>query len=117
LVYGTGKQKRSFTYIGDVIRAMTALMDLKSADGEVFNIGSAEEISIEELADKVIQRTRSKSKKKYIPYSSAYGEGFDDMQRRLPCLEKIKRATGYEPKVRLDEMIDIIIADKRGKNE
>ena len=117
LIYGTGKQKRSFTYVGDVIKAMAALMEMKSADGEVFNIGSAEEISIEELADKVIQKTRSKSEKKYIPYSSAYGKGFDDMQRRLPCLEKIKRAIGYESKVGLDKMIEIIIADKRGRDE
>ena len=117
LVYGTGKQKRSFTYVGDVIKAMTALMELKSADGEVFNIGSAEEISIEDLADKIIQKTRSKSGKKYIPYSSAYGKGFDDMQRRLPSLEKVKQAIGYEPKVGLDEMIEVIIADKRGRDE
>ena len=117
LIYGTGKQKRSFTYVGDVIKAMAALMELKSADGEVFNIGSAEEISIEELADKVIQKTCSKSEKKYIPYSKAYGKGFDDMQRRLPCLEKIKRAIGYEPKVGLDEMVEIIITDKRGRDE
>ena len=117
LIYGTGKQKRSFTYVGDVIKAMAALMELKSADGEVFNIGSAEEISIEELADKVIQKTCSKSEKKYIPYSKAYGKGFDDMQRRLPSLEKIERAIGYEPKVGLDKMIEIIIADKRGSDE
>ena len=116
LIYGTGKQSRSFTYVGDVIRAMAALMELKSADGEVFNIGSTEEISIEGLADKVIEKTHSKSHKEYVPYSKAYGQGFDDMQRRLPCLEKIKRAIGYEPKVGLDEAIEII-TDKRGKDE
>ena len=63
------------------------------------------------------KKRAAKAAKKYIPYSEAYGQGFDDMQRRLPCLEKIKRAIGYEPKVGLDEMIEIIIADKRGKNE
>jgi UDP-glucose 4-epimerase len=117
MIYGTGKQSRSFTYVGDVIKAMAALMEAKNAEGEVFNIGSKEEISIEKLADKVIEKTHSKSSKQYIPYSEAYGQGFDDMQRRLPCLEKIKRVIGYEPKIKLDEMIDIIIADKRGKNE
>jgi UDP-glucose 4-epimerase len=117
LIYGSGKQSRSFTYVGDVIKATAALMELKEAEGEVFNIGSAEEISIEKLADKVIEKTHSKSRKEYVPYSKAYGEGFDDMQRRLPCLEKIRRAIGYEPKVGLDEMIEIIVADKRGKNE
>jgi len=116
LVYGTGKQSRSFTYVGDVIKALAALMELKSAEGEVFNIGSNEEISIEKLADKVIEKTGSKSSKKYITYDKAYGQGFDDMQRRLPCLEKIKRAIGYEPRVTLDEAIEIIVADKRGKN-
>jgi len=117
LIYGTGKQSRSFTYVSDVVRAIAALMNEKKADGEVFNIGSREEISIEKLADKIIAKTGSKSIKKYIPYSEAYGEGFDDMHRRLPCLEKINKLIGYEPKVKLDEMIDVIIADKRGGNE
>jgi UDP-glucose 4-epimerase len=117
LIYGTGKQSRSFTYVGDVIKAIAALMELKNANGEVFNIGSTEEITIEALADKVIEKTRSKSRRKYIPYSEAYGQGFDDMQRRLPCLEKIKGAIGYEPKVGLDEAIEIIIADKRRGGE
>ncbi len=117
LIYGSGKQSRSFTYVSDVVRAITAIMNEKKAEGEVFNVGSNEEISIEKLADKVIEKTGSKSGKKYIPYSEAYCQGFDDMQRRLPCLEKIKRAIGYEPKIKLDEMIDIIVNDKRGKNE
>ena len=117
MIYGSGKQSRSFTYVSDVVTAMTALMEEKNANGELFNIGSNEEISMEKLADKVIAKTGSKSVKKYIPYSEAYGQGFDDMQRRLPCLEKVKNAIGYEPSVKLDEMIDIIIADKRAKNE
>lgn len=116
LIYGTGKQSRSFTYVSDVVKAITGLMELKSTDGEVFNVGSNEEISIEKLADKVIAKTGSKSSKKYIPYDKAYGQGFDDMQRRLPCLEKIKRAIGYEPQVTLDEAIEIV-ADKLGKDE
>jgi UDP-glucose 4-epimerase len=117
LIYGSGKQSRSFTYVSDVIRAMTSLMELKEANGEVFNVGSAEEITIQALADKVIKKTGSKSEKKFIPYSQAYGQGFDDMQRRLPCLEKINRATGYKPQVSLEQMIEKIITDKRGKNE
>jgi UDP-glucose 4-epimerase len=117
MIYGSGKQSRSFTYVGDVIRAVTALMELDKANGEVFNVGSAEEITMEKLADKIIEKTNSKSKKKLVPYSKAYGQGFDDMQRRLPYLEKINRAIGYTPQVSLDQMLDIIIADKRGKNE
>lgn len=116
LIYGTGKQSRSFTYVSDVVKAMAELMELKNSDGEVFNVGSAEQISIEKLADKVIEKTHSKSRKEYVPYSKAYGQGFDDMQRRLPCLEKIKRAIRYEPKVGLDKALEIIITDKRGTN-
>ncbi|OQA03233.1 MAG: dTDP-glucose 4,6-dehydratase [Planctomycetes bacterium ADurb.Bin401] len=116
MIYGTGKQSRSFTYVSDVVSAMTALMDTTNANGEVYNIGSKEEISIEALADKVIMKTASKSSKKYIPYSEAYGQGFDDMQRRLPCLKKINKIIGYQPKVTLDQMLERIIADKRLSN-
>ena len=117
MIYGSGKQKRSFTSLSDAVKALSALMELKGADGEVFNIGSAEEISIEALAEKVIEKTASKSETKYIPYTQAYGEGFDDMKRRLPCLEKIKKAIGYEPQVGLEQMLEKIITDKRSKNE
>ncbi|MDD5010732.1 MAG: GDP-mannose 4,6-dehydratase [Phycisphaerae bacterium] len=116
LIYGTGKQSRSFTYVSDVVDAMTALMGYEKGVGEVFNVGSREEISVEGLADKVIKKTGSKSEKKYISYSEAYGKGFDDMQRRLPCLEKVKQAIGYEPKVGLEQTLEKIIADKRGEN-
>jgi UDP-glucose 4-epimerase len=117
MVYGTGKQARSFTYVSDAVGALVALMANSEADGEVFNIGSREEITIEALADRVIEKTASTSQKKYIPYSQAYGEGFDDMQRRLPCLKKINKIIGYEPKVTLDEMLDYIIADKKAKGQ
>ncbi|MBN1787170.1 MAG: SDR family NAD(P)-dependent oxidoreductase [Sedimentisphaerales bacterium] len=116
LIYGTGKQSRSFTYVGDVIKAMSALMESEKSNGEVFNVGSSEEITIEKLAEKVITKTNSKSEKKYIPYDQAYGQGFDDMQRRLPSLEKIKQIVGYEPSTGLDETIGKIIADMRDKN-
>ena len=117
MIYGSGKQARSFTFVGDAIRAVTALMELKKANGEVFNVGSTEEITIEALAEKIIKKTGSKSKKKYISYSKAYGQAFDDMQRRLPCLKKIKKAIGYKPQVSFDRMLERIITDKRGKNE
>jgi UDP-glucose 4-epimerase len=115
MVYGTGKQARSFTYVADVIGALTALMGNENAEGQVFNIGSNEEITIEALADKVIKKVGSKSTKKLIPYSEAYGKGFDDMQRRLPCLKKVNKAIGYQPRVTLDQMLEHIIADKRAK--
>lgn len=116
LIYGNGKQSRSFTYVSDAVGAMAALMKLEKANGEVFNVGSEEEISIEELADRIIEKTHSSSKKQFISYSKAYGQEFDDMQRRLPCLEKINKAIGYEPKVSLEQMLEKIITDKRDQN-
>lgn len=117
MVYGSGKQSRSFTYVSDAIKAMTELMASKKANGEVFNVGSGEEITIEALADTIIKKTDSTSVIKYIPYSQAYGQGFDDMQRRLPCLKKVKAVIGYQPKVNLDQMLEHIIADKRAKDQ
>lgn len=117
LIYGSGKQSRSFTYVSDVVEAIAKLMNEKKAEGQVFNVGSKEEITIEKLADKIIAKTKSKSVKKYVPYAEAYGQEFDDMNRRLPCLEKIKKLIGYEPKIGLDEMIEQIIADKKGEND
>lgn len=113
MIYGSGKQSRSFTYISDVIGAITALMELDAANGEVFNIGSNEQITIEQLADKIIEKTNSKSEKKHIPYSVAYGQGFDDMQKRLPSLKKIGNAIGYKPQVSLDKALEVIIDSRR----
>ncbi|MEN6386636.1 MAG: GDP-mannose 4,6-dehydratase [Phycisphaerales bacterium] len=117
MVYGSGKQSRSFTYVTDVVGAMTALMDNQNAEGQVFNIGSNEEITIENLADKIIAQISSKSLKKYIPYTQAYGEGFDDMHRRLPSLKKINKLIGYKPKVSLEQMLENIIADKKAAEQ
>jgi len=111
LIYGSGRQSRCFTYVGDVVEAMTALMHCDKAFGEVFNIGSEEEITINALADKIIAKTCSKSTKKFLSYQQAYGVEFDDMMRRAPSLEKINRTIGFRPRKSLDEMLDIIIAD------
>ncbi|MCD4830685.1 MAG: GDP-mannose 4,6-dehydratase [Anaerohalosphaeraceae bacterium] len=112
-IYGDGKQSRCFSYVGDVVDAMARLAQAKNTAGKVFNIGSQEEITIEQLADKIIAGTNSKSKKEFIPYEKAYGQAFDDMNRRLPCLERIKEAIGFEPSKNLDDTLDIIIADIR----
>jgi len=90
-------------------------MDCEQAAGEVFNIGSDEEISIEELADKIIAMTASKSKKEYIPYEVAYGRAIDDMMRRVPNLERIRKLIGWQPKTRLDEALKIIIESEKLK--
>lgn len=108
-IYGTGKQARCFCYVGDVVNALIGLIEKNDTFGKVYNIGSDEEITIEALADKIIEKTGSKSKKKYLSYEQAYGKPFDDMLRRVPCLERINRAIGYKPKVTLDETLELII--------
>jgi UDP-glucose 4-epimerase len=96
-IYGTGRQSRCFCNVTDVVDALVKLIDCPGADGEVINIGSTESITIEGLADKVIQMTRSRSEKKFLSYQEAYGRPFDDMQARLPDLGKIERLIGYKP--------------------
>ena len=108
-IYGTGKQSRCFCYVGDVVDALVTLMNSAKAPGRVYNIGAIEEISIEQLADKVISLTGSSSQKEYISYEQAYGRPFDDMMRRVPCLERINEIIGYEPKTSLEQTLKYII--------
>lgn len=110
LVYGDGQQQRCFCNVSDVITAITALAELPSALGEVFNIGSGEEVSMMQLAERVCQRAGSRSEIKLVPYEEAYEAGFEDFRRRVPNLEKIGGAIGWQPTTRLDETIDQIIA-------
>jgi UDP-glucose 4-epimerase len=111
LIYGTGQQARCFGYVGDVIDGVMALMNHPDAPGRVYNIGSTEEITIEALADKIIKMTASKSEKKFISYEEAYGKPFDDMMRRVPCLDRIKETVGYEPKTSLEQTLKSVIED------
>jgi UDP-glucose 4-epimerase len=104
-VYGDGSQSRCFGYVGDVVNAMSALMNHPEAVGQIFNIGSSEEITIMELAMRVKALTGSKSEIVKIPYEQAYEQGFEDMARRVPDLTKIKKLIGYAPKVKLDDVI------------
>ena len=115
LIHGTGKQQRCFAYVGDIVDALIALMECPGASGRVYNIGSTEEISIEALADKIIEMTGSKSQKKYISYKQAYGKAFDDMMRRLPSIDRIRQTIGYEPKTSLEKTLQIIIDDIKSK--
>ncbi len=108
-VYGTGRQKRCFCYVADVVDAVVRLMGCEKAAGKVYNIGSAEEISIEALADKIIEMTGSKSKKEFVSYLKAYGKPIDDMMRRVPDLERIKATISWEPKTGLAEALEMII--------
>jgi UDP-glucose 4-epimerase len=108
-VFGDGTQSRSFTYVGDVVRALVSLIDEPRAVGQVFNIGNGREISINDLAEKIKAMTRSSSEIVRIPYDQAYESGFEDMPRRVPNIAKIQALTGYEPTVELDEILDRVI--------
>jgi UDP-glucose 4-epimerase len=112
-VFGDGTQSRSFTYVGDVVRALLALMVEPKAVGQVFNIGNVEEVSIRTLAERVKAATSSKSSIVTIPYEQAYDSGFEDMPRRVPDLSKIRTLVGYEPRVGLDEIIRRVVEDFR----
>ncbi len=109
-VYGDGRQTRCFCNVTDVVNAVMRLADCDAAVGEVFNIGTQEEISILDLAHKVKQRTGSSSEVVLIPYNEAYEAGFEDMLRRVPDISKINRLIGWEPQKRLDQTLDEIIA-------
>ena len=108
-VFGDGTQSRSFTYVGDVVRAMVALINEPRAVGQVFNIGNGREITIGELAGKVKQLTGSSSEIVKIPYEKAYEAGFEDMPRRVPDISRIRALIGYEPTVELDETLARVI--------
>ena len=109
MIYGDGQQTRCFAYVQDVIDGIIALVNHPDAYGNVYNIGSTEEISIENLAFKIKEMTGSPSEIKYIPYEKVYGQGFDDMRRRVPCLEKIQKLVAYQPKTSLEKTLERII--------
>jgi UDP-glucose 4-epimerase len=104
-VYGDGSQQRCFGYVGDIVNALVILMEHPAAVGQIFNIGNTEEVSILELAQRVIRLTHSRSTIELVPYDVAYEAGFEDMARRIPDLTKIKALIGYKPTVGLDEII------------
>lgn len=108
-VYGDGTQSRVFTHVEDAVRALVALAESDEAVGGIFNVGGEEEVSILELANRVVAATRSRSNVATIPYDKAYEAGFEDMHRRLPCLEKIQATVGYAPKRSLDEIIQSVV--------
>lgn len=109
-VHGDGTQTRSFTWVGDIVSGMLALVNDPRAVGEVFNIGNGVEISIRELAYKVKAMTRSESEIEFVPYSRFFDESFEDMPRRVPDISKIRKLVGYQPTVHLDEIIEHVIA-------
>ncbi len=112
-VYGDGTQSRSFTYVGDVVRGLIALVQEPRAVGEVFNIGNNVEISIRELAETIKRMIDSASPIVTIPYDEAYEAGFEDMPRRVPDLSKIQALVGYQPMIQLKEILESVIAHEQ----
>ncbi len=116
-VYGDGNQSRCFADVSDVVGAVVKLSQNEQAVGQVFNVGNTEEVSIAELARRVIELTGSQSEIRYLTYDQAYAPGFEDMQRRVPNLEKIKRLIGYNPRYKLDDILRRVIAFERERLE
>jgi UDP-glucose 4-epimerase len=109
-VYGDGTQRRCFTHVSDAIRALKSLIEAESVIGEIFNVGSTEEITILDLAKRIKEMTQSSSEIIFVPYAVAYEEDFEDMPRRLPALDKIHRAVGWQPTSSLYEILESVVA-------
>jgi len=113
-VFGDGRQTRCFCFVGDVVGALIDLLGHKEAYGKVFNIGATDEISIEELAHRIVGIAGSTSKIKYVSYEEAYEEGFEDMERRVPDITRARDLIGFNPTVGLDEIIATVVEEQRG---
>ena len=116
-VYGDGRQSRCFCHVQDVVRALMGLLDDPRAEGEAFNVGSTDEVAVLELAQRVIHRSNAKSEVKLIPYEEAFPEGFEDMQRRVPDISKIRSLIGWQPEIGLDRIIDELVEGALGGKE
>ena len=110
IIYDDGSQSRVFCHVEDAVRAVIALADTDSTIGDYFNVGGVGETTVKELATRIIERTQSKSSIKHIPYTEAYQAGFEDMQRRVPDITKIKKTINWQPTHTLDSIIDSVAA-------
>lgn len=110
IIYDDGSQSRVFCHVEDAVRAVITLSETDSTIGDYYNVGGVGETSIKDLASKVIERTSSKSVTRFVPYSAVYPAGFEDMQRRVPDVSKIKQAVGWEPQHSLNSIIDSVAA-------
>jgi len=111
LVFGDGQQTRCFSSVSDVVRGVMMLADAPSAVGEIFNIGTDEEVTVLDLAHRVRRLCQSESEIQRIPYEQVYGSSFEDMRRRVPDLTKIRKFVGYRPQVTLDQLLEITIRE------
>ena len=116
-IYGTGRQTRCFCFVGDLVDAVIALMRCEQAAGQVFNIGSTEEIAMEALADRIIAITGSRSKKEFVPYAVAYGRPIEDLMRRVPSTQRVRNLIGWQPKTSLDQTLRIIVDYYKGHGD
>ena len=114
-VHGDGTQSRCFGHVSDVVNGLTAALESPECFGQVINLGSDVEVTINELAKKSIDLTRSSSEIRYVPYEQVYGDGFEDMQRRVPSLDKAKRLIGYQPTRSLDDIINDVAQELRSE--
>jgi UDP-glucose 4-epimerase len=112
-IHGDGSQTRCFCHVDDTVRGLIGLMDEPSAVGEVFNVGSTESVTILELAARILRLTGSSSELVFVPYEEVYGHGVDEMFQRMPAIEKIRAATGWEPTVALDEILAQVVEHAR----
>ncbi len=116
-VHGDGQQQRSFCHVQDTVAALLALLETSEAAGNVYNVGAPNEITMEQLAKEVMVRTDSTSELRFIPYDQAYGDGFEDMERRVPDITRIRRLTGWSPTRSLDDILNDVIAHERRRVE
>lgn len=115
-IYGSGRQSRCFCDVRDTVEGLIRLMNIECAVGEVVNVGNTEEVTIEDLAGRVKERTASSSAIEYVPYDQAYEPGFEDMMRRVPCVDKLHALTGFRPETSLNEIIDRVAGHFRQKS-
>ena len=104
-IHGDGQQTRCFGHVTDVVEALVTIIETPECQGQVINVGNDQEISMTDLARRVVELTNSRSKLTYIPYDEVYGDGFEDMQRRVPCIDRLKKLTGHEMKRDLDTIV------------
>ena len=112
-IHGDGNQSRCFGHVSDIVEGLVKAIENPDCFGQVINLGNPEEVSIKELAERIIEATGSKSKIEYIPYEVAYGAGFEDMQRRVPDIQKAKRLIGFQPTRTLDNIITDVVNEFR----
>ncbi|MBA2361744.1 MAG: GDP-mannose 4,6-dehydratase [Actinobacteria bacterium] len=108
-IHGDGSQTRCFCHVGDVVRALDGLMSTESADGQIYNVGSTEVVTIRELAERVLRATVSSSEIAFVPYAEVYGQGIEEMFQRIPSIEKVRSAIGWKPTLGLDEILAEVI--------